>query len=472
MRVVTAVLNPEEIGRRDLVLSVTSWFALLLISPVGNYLNRHAVEWYRVGYLLKSLRAFVLFLASVAVLAAPLTLLLSVTGGIGTRIGMGWLLWLVAGSLVFGSLANQFNGILNIVGLRGSYVAFANLSSWLGLLFAVVLTSWRGRDAESWLSGILVAQLLVWVGTVLVLRRVGRPSAEVLRNAPPSSSFDVRSVLHFSFPLVISTCFYWVQTSGYRFLLAGLTDVETIGLLSVGLAVASAPLAMFDSLFSDYYRPFFYQDIAFSNEVGRADAWNRYASAYFPAILLVTVFLALTGPFLTRLLVSAGFRSVAWLALWGALLQGMIGIYSVYVLLTHASLNTRVLIRPNVIGAAVTLTGILLMAPWQPLLGPAIAMCLGMFVILMDTGRVLHARFPLHVPWSRMGRSMFLAIPLAASVSVLRWRFPNPTALQAIGVLGGGLVYLTIAQLLLARDWLFRRPTPPDQLMTPAADNP
>jgi len=85
-----------------------------------------------------------------------------------------------------------------------------------------------------------------------------------------------------------------------------------------------------------------------------------------------------------------------------------------------------------------------------------------MFVILMDTGRVLHARFPLHVPWARMGRSMLLAIPLAASVSVLRWRFPNPTALQAIGVLGGGLVYLTIAQLLLARDWLFRRPTPPD----------
>jgi len=106
------------------------------------------------------------------------------------------------------------------------------------------------------------------------------------------------------------------------------------------------------------------------------------------------------------------------------------------------------------------------MAPWQPLLGPAIAMCLGMFVILMDTGRVLHARFPLHRAGGRNGPVHVTRYPACSSVSVLRWRFPIRRP-SGIGVLGGGLVYLTIAQLLLARDWLFRRPTPPDLIDDP-----
>ena len=70
MRGVTAVLSPDEIGRRDLVLSVTSWFALLLISPVGNYLNRQAVEWHLEGRLLESVRRFSMFLGGVALVGA------------------------------------------------------------------------------------------------------------------------------------------------------------------------------------------------------------------------------------------------------------------------------------------------------------------------------------------------------------------------------------------------------------------
>ncbi len=315
MRLVTEVLRPDEIGRRDLVISTTSWFALLLISPVGNYVNRQAVEWHFDGRLLGSLRRFSAFVVGVAVVGTIVTTLLQFTSGIGTPIGLGWLLWLVGGSLLVGTLTNQLNGVLNIVGFRGWYALLVNLTSWIGLGLSVGLSIWRGRSAEYWLSGVVLGQLLVLGASVTLFRRLVRPQGGVTLETPRAAGFDVRSVFQFSWPLVITTAFYWCQTSGYRFLLAGLTDLRNIGLLTVGLSIASAPLAMFDTLFTEYYRPIFYQDIKFSTASQKARAWGQYASAYFPAIFLTGVFVAVSGPLLARVLVSEAFRGVAWLAL-------------------------------------------------------------------------------------------------------------------------------------------------------------
>src|SRR5439155_14823441 len=201
---------------------------------------------------------------------------------------------------------------------------------------------------------------------------------------PRAAGFDVTSVFQFSWPLVITTAFYWAQTSGYRFVLAGLTDVRNISLLTVGLSIASAPLAMFDTLFTEYYRPIFYQEIKFSTESHKARAWGRYASAYFPAIILTGVFVAFGGPFLARVLVSRAFQGVAWLVLWGALIQSTLMVYSTYVSLSFASLDTRVLVRPNILGAVAALSLILLLARGLPLLGPAIALTVGMVVTMLD----------------------------------------------------------------------------------------
>ena len=454
MRGVTAVLGPDEIGRRDLVLSVTSWFALLLISPVGNYLNRQAIEWHLEGRLLESVRRFSMFLGGVALVGAVVVSVLHFTSGIGTPMGLAWLLWLVSGSLLVGTLTNQLNGLLNIIGFRGWYVLLVNAMSWLGLGLSVALSFRRGKDAESWLSGALLAQLLVLGGSMIVLRRVGRaPTGEVLES-PRAAGFDVRSVFQFSWPLIITTGFYWAQTSGYRFILAELTDVRTIGLLTIGLAIATAPLAMFDTLFTEYYRPIFYRDIKFSTPNQKAQAWGRYASAYFPAILLMAALVVLSGPYLSRVLVSDAFQSVAWLALWGALIQSALMVYATYVSLSFASLDTRALIRPNILGAAAALSLTFLLARRMPLLGTAIALTVGMVVTMLDAAVRLGRDFPHALPWRRLKLAALMAVPLAAALWGLRYVWPTPNELEAIVALGGGGAYVIGAQLLLARDWL------------------
>jgi hypothetical protein len=454
IRVVTVLLGPEEIGRRELLLSLTSFFALLLISPVGNYLNRQAVEWHLEGRLLASLRRFAWFLAGVAAVAALVVGVLHATSGIGTPIGIGWSIWLVCGSLLVGTLTNQFNGLLNIIGYRGWYVLFANAASWLGLGLSVALVQGRTRDAESWMSGALLGQGLVLAGAVAVLGRLGQRPADAMAGTRAAAGFSFRSVFRFSAPLLVTTAFYWAQTNGYRFVLAGLADVRTIGLLTVGLTLASAPLAMFDTFFTDYYRPIFYQEIKFASASQKAGAWNRYASAYFPAILLMGVFVAAGGPFLARVLVSEAFWGVAWLAAWGAVLQCAVMAYSTYVALSFASLETSALIRPNLLGALTTISLMFLLAPRQPLAGTALAMTGGMIVTLVDTAVVLGRDLPHALPWARLSCAAGLAVPMIALFWLARSFWSTPSVLQSLGILLGTGVYLVVAQALMARPWL------------------
>jgi O-antigen/teichoic acid export membrane protein len=290
----------------------------------------------------------------------------------------------------------------------------------------------------------------------VVVHRVADRQPKNSENSP-TPGFDVSSVFRFSWPLIFTTCFYWIQNSGYRFLLVRLTDEASIGLLVTGLAIAVSPLTMFDTLFTEYYRPVFYQDIAYSDSVQKTRAWNHYASAYFPAIVLVATLLAFGGPLLAQLLVSKEFQGVSWLAFWGALIQSALMVYSTYVYLVFASLDTRVMIWPNIAGAAVVVFGILLMAPWKPLLGSGIALSLGMFITTWSLAQILKRKFYLHLPWRRIIFAGLLSLPMAVGLNWFRQIYSEPSLLQAISALAFAGLYMLGSQFILAREWLFQR---------------
>ena len=50
-------------------------------------------------------------------------------------------------------------------------------------------------------------------------------------------------------------------------------------------------MVSFDGLFNQYYQPIFYNEIANSTEEQRTIAWNKYAHAFFPAIVLVMLYI-------------------------------------------------------------------------------------------------------------------------------------------------------------------------------------
>lgn len=455
VRLTTTLLGPEQVGRMNLILGITSWFGLLLISPVGNYVFRQALEWNDEGKLLGSVGRYALFLIGVAVIELLSLFIIHLTIGIGTPIQLPWLLWLVIATLIFGALNTTFITLINTLGFRGWFVLFSNLNSWLGLGVAVALALLFRTQAEYWMTGLLIGQTIVMIGAGLLLYKVAGSSS----NKPASSNtvvgFDVAAVFRFSWPLIIATAFYWLQNSGFRFILVGLTDEATVGLLATGMAIAMSPMVMFDTLFTEYYRPIFYRDIAHSSNLQRAEAWNRYANSYFPAIILIAVYVAFGSPFLAKLLVGPAFQHVSWLAFGGAVVQASLMIYATYMSLVYASLDTKTAIWPNIIGAIVAVIGLLVFVPGQPLLGAAIALSIGIILTTFLLARKLKRNFALRVPWRRITQAGLAALPLAIGLEVFHRALSSPTLLQSIVGLGIGGLYLLVSQYMLARPWLF-----------------
>lgn len=456
VRLTTTLLGPVQIGRINLLLGVTSWFGLLLISPVGNYVFRQTLEWNIEGKLNSSLRRYIIFLVGIAIFAVSLLTIVYYTIGIGTQIQLPWLLFLVLSSLTFGVLSATYVTIINILGYRIWYVLFSNLVGWLGLGVAISLVLWFEVGAEYWLTGLMVGQIIVMIGAGTILYKVANKTSVLKSPTVSVNKFDIRSIFSFSWPLIIATAFYWFQNSGYRFLLVWLTNESTVGLFATGAAIAVSPMVMFETMFTEYYRPIFYRDIVYSDNQQQAQAWNQYASAYFPAIILVTAYLAVSGPFLAQLLVSHTFQQVSWLAFWGAVTQAMLMIYATYSSLVFASLDTRVMIRSNILGAFVALVSLFILGSWQPLLGTGVALLLGMSVLTLDLARRLRKKFLLRLPWSRIFTAGIISLPLLLALEAAKSLWPNPSVLQSLVILGVGGLYVLIGQLILARRWLFR----------------
>lgn len=455
IKLTTTLLGPTEIGRMNLILAVSTWFGLLLISPVGNFVFRQALEWNLEGRLLSSLKRYVYFLSAVAIIEVFILVILNSTTGIGTAIQLGWLVWLIVGTLLLGGLSITFTTIINTLGYRILFVLFVNLSSWLGLFLAVGLGERMGFTAENWMSGLIIGQIIVLIFSSIALFRISRRSSLDIVQQPKTSGFEILPVFRFSWPLIIATAFYWIQISGYRFVLVSISDETNVGLFAAGIALAVSPLIMFENLFTEYYRPIFYREIAYSDNQQKAQAWNRYASAYFPALILVGVFLGFSGPLLADILVSSEFQQVSWLAFFGAIIQSALMVYATYVFLVFASLDTKVLIWPNIFGAGVALIGLFILAPHNPLLGTGIALSLGMVITMLDCARRLRNTFALILPWKRLLISTILALPLGVGLLLYTRVYQDPYLFQSLLGLAIAGLYLAGCEYLLAREWLF-----------------
>ena len=457
LRLFTSVLLPEEVGRASVISSSISWFVLLLVSPVDNYIYRRAVEWCAEGTLLRNLlRNFATYLAVVAVVAVSLLLLLNRCMAESMSLSIPSLIFLSIGYILVREWVWQPVMVLNIMGHRLGYVALMNGATWIGLAFSILLVHWRGPRAEYWLSGPVLAHLALLTVSLPVFLRVGSrtPASTAGDQVHTSHWLAIRGVFDFSWPQIIYGVLYWLQTQSYRFILAENADLITVGLFATGFSLGMMPTLMFDQLFNEFYTPLFYQAISNSSKQEQVRAWNEMASAYFPALILVGAFAAVSGPFLARFLVGERFQGVGWLSLWGALAVCGAQASTAIGMAGRARMNTRILVWPNLCGAVVAVSGVAVLSRWSPLGGTGLALALATatsaVLIMLQVRRLL----PVQFPWRRIGLATLISLPLVATIAVIRTICVPPNMTVSLIVLVAGGSYLLAAQFSLARPWL------------------
>jgi len=302
----------------------------------------------------------------------------------------------------------------------------------------------------------MLAHLVLLAFSLPVFLRVIRKPPAPKTKKPMHIDYQsaVRPVFHFVWPQTVYAVLYWSQTQSYRFILADTAGLAIIGLFTVGFSIGMMPVLMFDQWFKEFYDPIFYQAIADRSKQEQAKAWNQLASAYFPALILIVIFVVLAGPFLATFLVGERFRWVGWLSLWGGLATCGAQASSTIGMAGRAVMNTRILIWPNLVGALVAVGGVVILSGRWPLGGTGLSLTLGTVIsavlIILQVRRLL----PVQLPWRRIGFAILICLPLVVAMAAIRAKWPSPNIMVSLITLVVSGSYMFGGQFILARPWL------------------
>ncbi|MBN2239557.1 MAG: oligosaccharide flippase family protein [Dehalococcoidales bacterium] len=463
LRLMTHVLAPAEIGRYYILISLTSFFALFLVGPMGSYITRKTNDWYNNSTLLNNLVTYFLYLLIVAFFAFIILLLIDTFIGFSIETTWYWLLIVITGSLLFNSANLIVTGTLNLLGNRLWFIIFSLLTLWIGLIFSFLLTLTISDQAEYWLTGIIIGQFAIFVVSWFYLKRkydksVSKP--KIKKNVIP----DIKSfsnAFHFTWPLSIVAGLSWLQTDSYRFILESSSGLEVLGLFAVGYGIATSIMSAFHDVMSLYLYPIFYREITSADLEGKKQAWNKLASFFIPAIVLMTSFIISCAPYLTKLMADANLQGSGQYVLWGALVQALFFTITCFRLIAHAGMKTTWLILPGITGAVAVLGGIFILKNWDPIIGTGISLLFGSILMVIHLAIRLHKEIAFSLPWKRILIATLLSIPLLTILFLpqVNISFEQPTYIQAIGVLVVGGGYLLLCQYFVGTRWLPSRKT-------------
>ena len=414
-RLATEFLPPAEMGRLSLITATTGLFALFLISPVGQFINRRLHAWDDMGRARHYLTLHWLHLVIVCGVAAIGLILLQKLGVLSFGFSIGWLLLLVCGSLFFNTINQTAIPSLNLLGFSGLFISLTLGTIALGLLASFASVQLFGSSAEYWLTGQLLGQVFFAAIGVWVFFGHLKPGT-----APrPFSRDKLMAMYNFAWPVALASGFSWVQSQGYRLVSVDTLGLAPLGLFVAGYGIAAGLMAAFESVLTTYFQPGFYR--AINQEGGdRSLAWKNYAAAFVPSVVLVTCFFAALAPELTLFLVGPKYQSASQYVIWGVLAESARVLVGVYSMSAHAEMKTNLLLWPNALGAVLCIVLVWLLVPGYGANGVGIARFASGFVLLVAVHYVTVGTLQMKFPYRLAGKGLVLGSLLYGVIALMR----------------------------------------------------
>lgn len=453
MRVATTLLSPEEMGRVSLVLTTIAFFALFLVNPVGMFINRRLHAWQATGAARHYLIRYTSYLLLVTLIAAIGLPFLYMSGVVNFGVPISWLIFLVCGSLLFNTINQTAIPSLNLLGDSRKFVFLSVATIAASFVCAAFLAQMVEPSAQYWLLGLLLGQtLLAVIGSKVLFSKLQEHAP--LHDSPDIHKRHLQVLFNFAWPVAIAAGLGWVQGQGYRFLMEDQLGLAQLGLFVAGYGISAGMIAGFESVLTTYFQPRLYRDVSIGHPVKQAQAWQRYAAAVIPSLLLTVAFIVMLAPELTGLFLGENFQSAADFVVWGALTESTRVLMGIYSLIAHVHMRTRWLILPGLIGAVLSITLCALLIPGFGAAGAGMGLTSAGFAVVVAMHVLLVRRVGGGTPIRPVLLAGLAAVTLWGLTLGLR-NLLNPTdwgmtagVLTLVGIAYGGLQYLFLRQHL------------------------
>jgi hypothetical protein len=241
----TTLLAPAEYAVLAILTAFQSFAGLILLNPVGQYLNRYTHEWHDEG----TLNARLVALSRYWLVAGAVTGLFAI--GWFALVGQsGYAALLMTGlgvGLTIFAITQQGVAVnrLNMLGFRQQSVLWQLATTAMGLSFSSLLT-YVYPFALAWLVGQGAGAWLGYLGA-------WRSFPQNVRAVQPNGTTDLKEIVSradfkaFCLPLALTTAFFWLEGNGYRFILERAWQPELFAFFMLGMSLPAQMSALLES---------------------------------------------------------------------------------------------------------------------------------------------------------------------------------------------------------------------------------
>jgi O-antigen/teichoic acid export membrane protein len=456
VKISTTLLPPAEMAKVFLVASIVAFYAMLLLNPVGMFMNRRLHAWNEMGKVQHYYNYFWLYLLAVCGVAETTLWIFVGIGWVSIHSTTVWTLLLVGGSLLFTTTNQVVIPGLNLLGFRGWFVALSLATAISGLVVAIVFVVAFSPRAEYWMIGLLVGQLLfAAVGWKVFFYKLKSNRHETLQKP---TKRHISALVKFAWPISIAVGLGWAQSQGYRFMMESNLGLHALGLFAAGYGISAGLISAFESVFTTYLQPIFYKNISNDNVLEQSKAWSEYAGTIFPSLMLAGFVILACAPELTHAMLGAEYWPSSQYIVWGVVAELARVASGIYGMIAHARMKTRLLLLPSLAGATSSITLIWWLMPMYASNGVGAALMVSSVSVFVLTYAATRKEYETTFPHKMLIASIGMGIGLILMAEMLRLAVePNGGFIViAAQLFVVGMLYL-IGQYLLLQPILKER---------------
>ncbi len=451
VRVSTELLSPSQLGGVTQMYSLANLFYMLLSVPVFQYVVRRFCEWYDGGNLSDYIRRYFYYTLVVAAIASLVAWIVQSQFHIVSGFSTGWVVILVVIYLLSVSISTLGTMGLNLLNHRFLFVLFSNIPVWVGLGISFVLFK-EYESPSFWSLGLFAGFSFACLSFFILVRYFHGIKQKPRTGDVKSSPFAFNETFGFAWPLFITNTFGWSQYQSYKFILDKIKGSANVGLFSIGYGIGSSIITMYEGVFSQFYAPIYYNELKGQGVKGQTKAWNNYASAYIPGVVLVGVFVASNARFLVQVMLGEQFREAAnTLIIWAAIIESIRAATSMVSYLGFAKMDTRIAILPVAAGGILAPLCVFIFGSIDPISGTAFGFFMAYLAVFIIAIVKIQKALPVTWPVRQIFLAGLFSAPLIIAGQFVMWVQPHPTTFLSVLVLLLGGVYVIAIQALMLK---------------------
>ena len=387
LKVSTHLLPPNIMGQVYIFTAIYTFFVFFLISPIGQYFNRYTHQWEDEGILFSRLKLYFCYMVVVCICAMVGAGIVHLLGGANDFSLFTFLI--LSGLFVLAVSANQtVIPLLNMLNYRVLFTTLTFFTGFTALVLSIFFVVFVAETAIYWLAGLLLGNVLILVIGVFYLSKILFSNGEA-----PSRFFDftyinkknVNTIVKFAVPVSLATAFMWAQNAGYRISIESYLGLEYLGLLGVGLIVASQLSSVVESILMQYLQPNFYRRIKDADFKERIQTVNTYLSITIPVYFALALFLTFSIEYIFPVLVSGEYKEGYKFCIFGVWIEFFRMVTNAIGTIAHSEMKMKGYMYPYIFGAlstnvlvylAVTSPSELDLVPIALLFGASVTSCM------------------------------------------------------------------------------------------------